>query len=106
MCIGTVRGALIKLGICQSPSEVEIREAETDNLIVDRERTMSELVQHSATFKEKSEHIEAVTEQRKDDLEALLWHIEQINSASVNAHTLIERLISAREGGQKNALSS
>lgn len=95
-CIGTLRGALTMLGICHRPSAVEVKEAETENLLVDRQRTMSELVRSSASFKEKSELIEAATEQRKDDLEALLGHINQINCASRNAHTLIERLISSR----------
>lgn len=70
-----------------------MKEAETENLVVDRERTMSDLVNSSAMFKKRSEHIVAATERRKNDLEALLGHMKQINTASGDAHTLIERIM-------------
>jgi hypothetical protein len=99
MNLGTLRRALIRLGIYPSPTDVELKEAETDNLVVDRERVISQLAQHGADFKKRSNVLEAVTDKRKDDLSALLGHIKQINNSSASARTLIERLLSENRDG-------
>ena len=95
MC-SAFKSALVRLGILQSPTEVEVKEAETENLVVDRASALRELSQSTAAFKETTEQIAAETELRKDDLEELLGHMKNINVASGSANNIIERLIGQR----------
>lgn len=91
-CIVTLRRALVRLGLYPNPTEVEVKEAETENLEHDRSQVMTELVQKSTTFKERSGDLEATTEQRKDDLTQLLGHISNINASTKAARMIIERM--------------
>lgn len=92
MC-SAVKSALIRFGFLQSPTEVEVKEAETENLVVDRASALRELKQSTETFKETSEQIAAETELRKDDLEELLVQMKSINVAAGTASNILDRLI-------------
>lgn len=92
MC-SAVKSALIRWGIVQCPTEVEVKEAETENLVVDRASALRELKQSTEEFKETSEQIAAVTELRKDDLEELLVQMKSINVAAGTASNILDRLI-------------
>lgn len=93
-CIGTVRRALVRLGLYPNFTDVEAKEAETENLVHDRGKVLNELAVHAANFKQSSEAVEATTEARKDDLAELLDHIKNINKASSTAQTILARMIS------------
>jgi methyl-accepting chemotaxis protein len=89
----TFRNLLARLGLYSDDNAVAAKEAVTSGLVKARSAVLSELNEHAEKFKEKSSEIETATEQRKDDLDELLEHIQQINDASSSAQAILSRLI-------------
>lgn len=95
-CIGAMRRALVRLGFYPQLTDVEAKEAETENLVHDRSKVMGELVTRAATFKERSKALESNADTSRSDLEELLEHIHQINRVSEKAQSLLTRLLKNR----------
>ena len=90
----TLRNLFARIGLYEPIDDVAAKEAVTTGLVQERSKVLSELTQHSASFKEKSTDIEATTDQRKGDLEELLDHIKHINKASETAQSILTRMLS------------
>lgn len=88
-----LRNILARLGLYEPNHDVAAKEAVTTDLVKKRSQVLTELTQRSASFKEKSSAIEATTDQRKDDLEELLDHIQGINRASETAQSILARML-------------
>lgn len=97
-CIGAVKRALVRLGVLPSFTREEMSEAHTDDLIIERERTMGELVKQTETFKAKSESLVGEVGRRKIDLESVLDHIKQASVATADARSLIESMLRSKSG--------
>lgn len=96
--MSSLLNVLARLGLYAKPDvdPVADKEAVTESLVQSRNKVMSELAERSAHFKERSEAIEATTDQRKGDLEDLMVHLQNINDASVRAQNILSRLINRR----------
>lgn len=75
----TIKRALMWAGIMPLFSDDEVKDAETQNLTVDRERTIIQLTEASKRFKDKTQEILANVDRGKNEL---LGHIENIGASS------------------------
>lgn len=84
----TIKRALVWAGIMPIYSVDDIKDAETENLNVERERTIIQLSERSQAFKDKTQEILASVDQRKDEL---LGHIQ-----TVGTYTHLDRVMLRR----------
>lgn len=92
-CIGAVKRFLVRLGVMPSFTDDEFKEAETENIVKEREQAMSQLQEKYATFASKSERVVQAVEQ--NDLQSLLNDIRKM-SVPADARTLFENMITHR----------
>jgi hypothetical protein len=94
-CIGAVKRALVRLGILPSFTDDEFKDAETENIVAERDALMSKLQEEHNTFNQKIARVSEVVENRTNDVHGILDHIRNM-SAAADARMLFENMIADR----------
>lgn len=100
-CIAAVKRIGVWLGLLRSFSSDVRDDAETDNLIVDRERALDSISAENEKFTHRSKEVAADVERSKGDLEVILHHLKRVSSSAADARTLIEEMMVARKPGTR-----
>jgi hypothetical protein len=100
-CQNTFNKLLVRLGFLPSFSVHTTKDAETENLVVERERTISELNEQANTFAAVAAVVQKQVESSKDDIERVLDHLKSVSQTAADARSILETIIAKRERGNK-----
>lgn len=96
-CIAAVKRFLTRTGLLPAFGPETVSEAETDNLVYDRSRSLGELKEQQARFQAQSDHIESRLNSERGDIDNVLNHLKRTSQTAVDARTIIEQIISKRQ---------
>jgi len=94
--IAAARRALVYAGIVSPFTFDTVKDAETENLVVERQREMGKLNEQNKKFYAKSADMEHQVNLEKYDLENRMDHLKRVTSATVDARAILEGIIARR----------
>jgi hypothetical protein len=95
-CIAAVKRLLERAGILQPFSDYTVKDAETENLMVERVRSLNELNEHNRQFYERTSVLEQKVKNDIGEFENMVGHLQR-SKKSDDARTIIENIIAKRK---------
>lgn len=99
-CIAAVKRFLTRTGLVPAFGPETVTDAETDNLIYDRSRSLGALKEQHDKFQVQSDHIESRLDTERGDIDHVLNHLKRASQSAADARTIIEQIISKRQNKQ------
>lgn len=96
-CIAAVKRLLVRAGILSPFTSDTQKDAETEDLVVERGRAIDRIDAQTKTFYAQSADMEKKVEHGKDDLEKVLAHLKDVSSRAADARTILESMMVKRQ---------
>jgi hypothetical protein len=96
-CIVAVKRLLVRAGIMNAFTSDTQKDAETEDLVVERGRALNALDAQTKTFYAQSADMEQKVEHGQDDLEKVLAHIKAMTNRAADARTILEGMMTKRQ---------